>query len=455
MEKKDRTSSLPLTQSGKRPISCISAVSPPPSPTKRTCYDLDDQKPDAPEILQPVPRHTRSSTASLLEALVTPVALDLSFNEHLQPDVRAHVASWLDAVFPRPESHQQRRPESCRNIRPPSSSPPLSKTAPPTMGSRRGSSMARPGTPSSYRPPTNPPTNPPTPSQTGTSTPYTRPVENPQYRVYLAANKIELRPPRDKLPEPVSELCNLVQEARMSPRPPMTDDALMTLEAFGDMSGETQLEKFFQNKIASVLFKGDEERWIERQPMDKRLVPSFSSNMKVSNPIPDTLYGYRVPNDFSLLQQEQLCGKKKPEDILIANSSGSVFPFLAVEFKGDGPSGGKCRRQNVPQIDSTSFGIAMNGTIAKLFVSWKSDDDLILAQKIKEFVLERPEEFLALRNCVRSIIDWGMDERFNNVKRALDIFSEEEKRRAGGPKARSPPDGSSAPSKKRPRMSDA
>lgn len=97
----------------------------------------------------------------------------------------------------------------------------------------------------------------------------------------------------------------------------------------------------------------------------------------------------------------------------------------------------------------------MNGTIAKLFVSWKSDDDLILAQKIKEFVLERPEEFLALRNCVRSIIDWGMDERFNNVKRALDIFSEEEKRRAGGPKARSPPDGSSAPSKKRPRMSDA
>ncbi|KAH8687085.1 hypothetical protein BGZ61DRAFT_533722 [Ilyonectria robusta] len=464
MEAKDWTSSLLLTQSGKRPISCISAVSSPPSPTKRACYDLDCQKPDAPEILQPVPRHARSSTASLLEALVTSVVPDLSFNEHLQPDVRAHVASWLDAVLPCPESHRQRRPESCRNIQPPLSSPPLSKTAPPTMGSRRGSSLARPSTPSSYRPPTNPPTNPPTPSQTGTSTPYTRLVENPHYRVHLAVNKIEVRPPRDKLPEPISELCNLIQTARMSPRPPMTDHALQTLEAFGDMSSEPHLEKFFQNKIASDLFMEDEKRWVERQPMDRRLVPSFSSKMKVSTPIPDTLYGYRVPDDFSLPQLEQLCERKKPEDILVANSAGSVFPFLAVEFKGDGPVGGAERlnsmieqfqRQDVPHIDSTAFGIAMNGMIAKLFVSWKNGDGLILAQKIKEFVLERPEEFIALRNCVRSIVEWGMGERFTNVKRALDIFSEEETRDAGGPKTRPPPDGSSAPSTKRPRMSDA
>lgn len=48
MEAKDRTSSLLLTQSGKRPISCVSAISPPLSPTKRTCYDLDDQKSDTP-----------------------------------------------------------------------------------------------------------------------------------------------------------------------------------------------------------------------------------------------------------------------------------------------------------------------------------------------------------------------------------------------------------------------
>lgn len=116
---------------------------------------------------------------------------------------------------------------------------------------------------------------------------------------------------------------------------------------------------------------------------------------------------------------------------------------------------GKCQRQDVPHIDSTAFGIVMNGMVAELYVSWKSDDGLILVQMIDDFLLRRPEHFLALRNRVRSIVEWGMGERFTNVKSALDIFSEEETRDAGGPKARPPPDVSSTPSMKRLRMSDA
>jgi hypothetical protein len=75
-------------------------------------------------------------------------------------------------------------------------------------------------------------------------------------------------------------------------------------------------------------------------------------------------------------------------------------------------------------LDSTSFSIAMNGTEARLHVSWK-DEDFIYTQKIKTFLLQQPEEFLEFRRFVRNIIDWGRDERLECIKSGLDVLIEE------------------------------
>jgi hypothetical protein len=71
-----------------------------------------------------------------------------------------------------------------------------------------------------------------------------------------------------------------------------------------------------------------------------------------------------------------------------------------------------------------SFSVAMNGTEARLHASWK-DGDFIYMQKIKTFLLQRPEEFLEFRRFVRNIIDWGRDERLESIKSGLDVLVEE------------------------------
>ncbi|KAF5972207.1 hypothetical protein FCOIX_9474 [Fusarium coicis] len=46
-------------------------------------------------------------------------------------------------------------------------------------------------------------------------------------------------------------------------------------------------------------------------------------------------------------------------------------------------------------------------------------------QKIKTFILQRPEEFLEFRRFVRNIIDWGRDEHLESIKSSLDVLVEE------------------------------
>ena len=80
--------------------------------------------------------------------------------------------------------------------------------------------------------------------------------------------------------------------------------------------------------------------------------------------------------------------------------------------------------EHIEPLDNTSFSVAMNGTEARLHVSWK-DGDFIYMQKIKSFIIQRPEEFLEFRRFVRNIIDWGRDERLECIKSGLDVLVEE------------------------------
>ncbi|KAG9238341.1 hypothetical protein BJ875DRAFT_56741 [Amylocarpus encephaloides] len=88
---------------------------------------------------------------------------------------------------------------------------------------------------------------------------------------------------------------------------------------------------------------------------------------------------------------------------MVANSQGLIYPFFVIEFKADGPSGARSlwvatnqclggsascvniakrlscqlkwyKSDEVRPIDSTAFSVAMSGTEARLYVSWKYDD---------------------------------------------------------------------------------
>lgn len=66
----------------------------------------------------------------------------------------------------------------------------------------------------------------------------------------------------------------------------------------------------------------------------------------------------------------------------------------------------------------------MNGTEARLYVSWK-EEQTFNVQKIRSFALQEADQFLEFRKYVLSIIDWGRNKRLESIKSALDLLAEE------------------------------
>jgi hypothetical protein len=65
----------------------------------------------------------------------------------------------------------------------------------------------------------------------------------------------------------------------------------------------------------------------------------------------------------------------------------------------------RLRQEKVQFVDSAVFSIAMNGTEARLYVSWKDDKLHYYMQKVNSFFLQDPEHHLRFRKYVRNIID--------------------------------------------------
>jgi hypothetical protein len=71
-------------------------------------------------------------------------------------------------------------------------------------------------------------------------------------------------------------------------------------------------------------------------PMAKNSVPNTSIQYRKSTPTPDILFGYDADSAFKSVASQMFLLGKDP----VANTPGTAFPFLTVEFKGYGPSGG-------------------------------------------------------------------------------------------------------------------
>jgi hypothetical protein len=301
-------------------------------------------------------------------------------------------------------------------------------------------------------------------------------VEDPFYRSRnLAANNIYMRSSREQFPEHITGLIDRIRKDRDSPGP--SPDQVWQDRALEELSmgaGEPKIEDYFRAKIFPKPEPGGSLDRTDRQPMAKDTFLSAGSRLKISNPVPDMLYGYN--NDAFPQQQTQLISMGTE---MLANSEGLIYPFFAIVFKGDGPAGTgslwvatnqclggsvscvniaerlnrqlrHCTKGAVQPINTAAFSIAMNGTEARLYISWKHNELGYYMSNVESFLLQRPDHYLEFRKYVRNIIDWGKDKRLNEIRNSLDTLPEASRQRASeAVKSSQPPsDGSGTSSSK-------
>ena len=283
-------------------------------------------------------------------------------------------------------------------------------------------------------------------------------VENPFYRVNnLAENNISIRYVQEEFPEDIASLVDHVRKDRDSPGPSLDqlrqDTDLHHLEMG---TGEPDVEEYFRANVFPNSKLSDSLQCTNRYPMAKQVVPDVGSKLKlkVSTLVPDMLYGYN-PNRAFHQQQAQLLSMGTE---MVANSQGLIYPFFVIEFIADGPGGcgslwvatNQClggstscvniaerlnrqlrhyKSDKVQPINSAAFSIAMSGTEARLYISWKHNKLDYYMQKVKSFALQRPKVYVEFRKHVRNIIDWGKNKRLKQIQESLDYLLEESRRR--------------------------
>ncbi|PHH89359.1 hypothetical protein CDD83_6205 [Cordyceps sp. RAO-2017] len=290
-------------------------------------------------------------------------------------------------------------------------------------------------------------------------------VEDPFYRRRnLPLNGIHYREPYETMPSHIEVLISYVRRDRDSPRPSL-DELKRDKELQSLPSGaiESDIEQYFRTHVFPYPTKLELLQRSDRVPMIRQTIPNkvSNANLRVSNPVPDILYGY---NSSMVLTGQQASEMDGP-----ANHAGLVYPFFLVELEADGPSGcgslwvatNQClgasascvnlaealNRQlrhydKVPQMENAVFSVAMSGSEARLYITWGDGEDYFM-QQVDCFLLQQPQQYLDFRNYVRNIIDWGREKRLGGVWDCLDILLDEDRiqmRRASEPmRARPPP----------------
>ncbi|KAJ8127247.1 hypothetical protein O1611_g6392 [Lasiodiplodia mahajangana] len=383
-------------------------------------------------IQQPTPRRPKHSYALFLENFA---------------DLADPVVSWLESsgdIRCRSDSHLYRSSHS-------PISRPLTISVLPEMGRGRDTDgFAVPPTPPL---PESPSEESGTQSNfTGDSTRSSKRslVEDPDYRrTNLTANHIYMPIRVEKLPDHISALVDDMRKDRGSPEPTLDevsqDRNLATLGCMG--AGEQQVEKYFNSRIFPLPDLTEPLHRSDKQPMLKRAVPTTSPKHNLSNPVPDILYGYNLNYAFpsQQLQLSLMVNEAK------ANNYESLYPFLVVEFKGEGPSGSgnlwvaanqcvggsvssvniaerlnqrleQLRRKDVELVNSAAFGVVMDGTDARVYVSWKQNKTDFYMQCVEYLAVQNPSHYLLFRRYIRNIIGWGMGERLQVIRKSLDLL---------------------------------
>ncbi|KAM0432319.1 hypothetical protein ACHAPT_004859 [Fusarium lateritium] len=177
------------------------------------------------------------------------------------------------------------------------------------------------------------------------------------------------------------------------------------------------------------------------------LMRRMDSQISIQAPVPDVMYGYR---ETALRRPDGI-----PSWVIDdgkATESSLFYPFLTVQMQGHGWESGGCmhratnecmiassicvrmldklnQRLAVRQrgdestvINSAAFSIAMNGAVARLYVTFAWDETRDHVYKVASFVLEDPSHHRRLHRFIQSIIDWGKNERLQEIRGAIDFI---------------------------------
>lgn len=294
------------------------------------------------------------------------------------------------------------------------------------------------------------------------------PINDPHYKsVNLTENNIYMRNSYDKFPEHITELIDYVRQGRESP-PPSPDQLRHSadLQQLNYDAAEAEVESYFRKHMFYDVEKSESLKQSLRQPMAKQTVPSSPSKPKLSIPVPDLLYGYN--HDAAFPQQAQLISIGLRT--LFANNQQLIYPFFAIEFKGEGGSmrvaTNQCigasiscvnmaerlndllkgsKNDEIQPINSAAFSVAINGSEARLFISWRDHELQYQMQQIDSFLLQRPTDYLEFRKYVRNIVDWGKGQRLDEIRHSLDSLQEDRRKTdSKAAKSREPPTNDSA-----------
>ncbi|RDA88931.1 hypothetical protein CP532_5505 [Ophiocordyceps camponoti-leonardi (nom. inval.)] len=404
------------------------------------------QAPLSPQL----PRHrfTKRALESLPEASVHKSLRSLD----------SFVSQWLESIGSGSRQRKRSRSESCiRLFRPvsrvpgrPSSLPDMSYRRdsdgfyiPPPPSSRTNRSIASIDTGAGLTP------------SISSSRQSRALVQNARYReLNLELNGVFFLWKFETFPEYVQNLVDHVGRDRDSPGPSQQEldlDAQLLELQMG--VPEADVEEYFRKSFHTSGRDDIIIRRTDRQPMLLHTVPTMRPQYRISKPAPDMLYGYHKSHSFSP-QQRLYCASNSDVDG-IANSANLAFPFLVVEFKADGPNGAgslwqatnqclgaasacvniverlnfrleTCRKTDVRRVNTSVFSIAMSGTEARLYVSWKNDRTSFHTRIVRSFLIHDANHYSQFRNYVHNIIDWGHVRRLEEIRRSLNVLIEAE-----------------------------
>ncbi|CAH0015471.1 unnamed protein product [Clonostachys rhizophaga] len=271
-------------------------------------------------------------------------------------------------------------------------------------------------------------------------------VQRPGYRNTLFKNGIRAVRSEEELPDHISKLLE-----RILPEEPLQVCDLdqvkyhrlrnMAIEGtkeedVGELLNFESLSTVTRNRL-------DLKRGVNRL-LERLRVPNKKPDDKVSTPKPDYHLGYGL----SAFPIENL-------DVLDQLDSSEIkFPFLEIEYKGDGSNswgrlwvatnqclGGTATFLNILDqfktqlnqrslktqsevLESIVFSVVTNGTEARLFVTSSDGQGVFKMFLIRGFLFYEDQGFDKLSAYLTNIIEWGADIRLGHIKTALKALSD-------------------------------
>lgn len=298
----------------------------------------------------------------------------------------------------------------------------------------------------------------------------TRLVEKADYReAHLEGNNIYfLDPEGDEhvIPKWVSDACDEILNPPYLGQP-LSAKAVSDLKQwhFRDAPSESEVNDWFSrhvfptvddaNAIGMGLIKGN--------PFTRLYVPGGSADNPVSEPRPDLAYGCSLDCRWSRFSEaQQLAGKGMDPPMGKVNLHKLAFPFFVVECKVEGPNKGSLKvgesqcagasatcvsmidRLNkqlegypeAQKVGNTVFCAVVNQDEARVLASWMEmekdesgeDMDVYYLREISSLWMNKAADRVELCRLVTNIMDWARGSRLDEIKEALDLLGEQERK---------------------------